>query len=209
MPRHFAALVALLLLALPATAQEVRITPDIAKIDTIVRGQRVTIERNQDNNHRLTGGFTRTSRPCPPFCIHPMKAAPGVETVGEVEVMDFLQQVAAEGRGLLVDARIPDFYVAGTIPGAVNVPFTTVADNNPFRFDIIQALGAQETSTGWDFSSALELLVFCNGPWCDQSPTMIRNLIGMGYPPEKLHYYRGGMQNWLMLGLSVQVPGSG
>lgn len=28
-------------------------------------------------------------------------------------------------------------------------------------------------------------------------------MIEAGYPAEKIHYYRGGMQVWRMLGLSV------
>ena len=189
-------------------AQQVKISPDVARVVTEIRGRTVVIERIQDTKNRLTGGFTRTSRACPPFCIHPMQAAPGVETVGEIELMEFLQTTAAEGKGLLVDARIPDFYNRGTIPGAVNVPFTTVDEKNPYRDDIIRALGAVDKGNGWDFTNVAELLVFCNGPWCDQSPSMIRNLIKIGYPADKLKYYRGGMQNWLMLGLSVDVPNS-
>ena len=29
------------------------------------------------------------------------------------------------------------------------------------------------------------------------------SLLKMGYPPEKLKYYRGGMQAWTSLGLTV------
>jgi len=68
-------------------------------------------------------------------------------------------------------------------------------------------LGARKLEDGtWDFGGARELLLFCNGPWCGQSPRAIRNLIAAGYPPEKLHYYRGGMQNWQLLGLTVVKP---
>jgi rhodanese-related sulfurtransferase len=58
----------------------------------------------------------------------------------------------------------------------------------------------------WDFSRAKEIMLFCNGPWCDQSPRAIRGLVKLGYPVNKIHYYRGGMQDWLLLGLSVEVP---
>jgi hypothetical protein len=33
-------------------------------------------------------------------------------------------------------------------------------------------------------------------------------MIEAGYPAEKIHYYRGGMQVWRSLGLTV-VPGGG
>ena len=48
-----------------------------------------------------------------------------------------------------------------------------------------------------------EVVLFCNGPWCGQSPTAIRRMIEAGYPAEKISYYRWGMQGWRMLGLTV------
>lgn len=193
-------------LATPALAGDVRITPDNESRRIALNGESLVIERIQDTAHQLTGEFTKTSRPCPPFCIHPMAAAPGVETVGEIELMDFLETAVAQGRGLLIDSRVPEWFAKGTIPGAVNVPFSTLEPSNPYRDEILKALGARETGAGWDFSQAFELLMFCNGPWCDQSPRAIRNLTTAGYPPEKIRYYRGGMQLWLMLGLTVHNP---
>ena len=57
-----------------------------------------------------------------------------------------------------------------------------------------------------DFSNALDLILFSNGPWDDQASRAILNLLDAGYPPEKLRFYRGGMQDWLVLGLTVTVP---
>jgi hypothetical protein len=45
--------------------------------------------------------------------------------------------------------------------------------------------------------------IFCNGLWCGQSPTAIRAMIAAGYPAERVFYYRGGMQSWRVLGLTV------
>lgn len=187
-------------------AQDVRITPDTSSYSIEVAGKLVTIQRNQNTNNMLTGDFTKTSRPCPPFCIHPMSAAAGVETLGELELIGFLQTVVAPGNGLLLDSRLPEWFQKGTIPGAVNVPFSTLEPSNPYRDQILQALGGVRAGSGWDFSGAKELALFCNGPWCDQSPRAIRSLVDAGYPAGKLHYYRGGMQSWLMLGLTVQTP---
>ncbi|WP_316301865.1 rhodanese-like domain-containing protein [Aliisedimentitalea sp. MJ-SS2] len=197
---------ALALPTLPALAQEVNITPDMASHSINLNGERVVIERIQDTSHRLSNDFTKTSRPCPPFCIHPISAAPGVDTIGEIEVMEFLENTVATGQGLLIDSRVPSWYQKGTIPGAVNVPFSTLEASNPYRDEILKALGARQTTTGWDFSNALDLAMFCNGPWCDQSPRAIRNLTQAGYPAEKIKYYRGGMQLWLLLGLTVRHP---
>ncbi|QYK43517.1 MAG: rhodanese-like domain-containing protein [Paracoccaceae bacterium] len=206
MPKAIA-LAGAVLAAPAATAQEVRLTEDRAEARIVLNGQPVTIARNQDQSATVTGDFAKTSRPCPPFCIHPMQAAPGVETLGELELIAFLETAVAGGTGVLMDSRLPEWYAKGSIPGAVNVPFATLAPGNPYRDQILLALGAQPRAAGgFDFGTALDLALFCNGPWCDQSPRAIRYLIDAGYPPEKLHYYRGGMQNWLMLGLSVVKP---
>lgn len=189
-----------------ALAQEVRIAPEMPAANLNVNGQSITIERIQDSGNQLTGEFTKTSRPCPPFCIHPMEAAPGVATVGELELISFLEGPAASGNGLLIDTRLPEWYTKGTIPGSVNVPFATLKAENPYRDQILTALGGVQSGDSWDFSGAKELLLFCNGPWCDQSPRAIQELITAGYPAEKLKYYRGGMQVWMSLGLSVARP---
>jgi len=206
MQRLWAAAAALILLAVPSLAQEVRLTPDMLNMALDIRGKTVVIERIQNQDNKLTNGFAKTSRACPPFCIHAMEAAPGIETVGELELIDYLSDYVAQGKGLLIDSRLPDFYSKGTIPGAVNLPFSTVDEGNPYRDEILKALGATPAGGSWEFDTALDLLAFCNGPWCDQSPRMLKNLLAIGYPAEKLRYYRGGMQNWLMLGLSVEVP---
>lgn len=201
-------LVWLLLPAAPLHSLEVNLTADLPYVDIEYEGKRVRIERNQDTGHLLDNSFAKTSRPCPPFCIHPMQAALGVETVGELELLDFLVEKVRTGKGLLIDSRLPEWYWKGTIPGAINIPWNLLeaGPDNPQTAKILTALGAAEDSDGWDFRSALELLLFCNGPWCDQSPRAIRNLISMGYPPEKLYYYRGGMQLWLLLGLTTVIP---
>ena len=190
-------------------AQDVRLTPDsLSKEITFNTGEALVIERIQDTSHQLMGEFTKTSRACPPFCIHAMSAGEGVETVGELEVISFLETTVARGQGLLLDSRMPDWFAKGTIPGAVNVPFATLQESNPYRDEILKALGAETDGTAWDFAAAKELLLFCNGPWCDQSPRAINALRSAGYPAEKIKYYRGGMQVWLLLGLSVKQPTS-
>jgi len=199
---------ALALSGIHASAQEVKITPDQASRTIVLNGQELVIERIQDTAHVIDPSFAKTSRPCPPFCIHPISAAPGIETIGEIELMDFLETTVATGKGLLIDSRVPEWFAKGTIPGAINVPFATLEPTNPYRDEILKALGARQTGAGWDYSAALDLALFCNGPWCDQSPRAIRNLTEAGYPPAKIRYYRGGMQLWMLLGLTVRHPTS-
>jgi rhodanese-related sulfurtransferase len=201
------ALCAVVALPAAATAQEVWITPDLPVFEYEAEGRSYLIERNQDQEAVIEGSFAKTSRPCPPFCVHPMIAAPGVTTVGEIEVLDFIRAHVEPGTGYLVDSRLTNWYDSGTIPGAINLPFNLFDQNgNPFLDPILAQLGAVRRGAAWDFSEAKHLLLFCNGAWCDQSPRAIRNLVAIGYPPEKLNYYRGGMQSWLQLGFGIERP---
>jgi hypothetical protein len=208
MRRFVAGLVVLLFAVSGASAQPVGLTPDTLRKDIVIGGQTVVIMRNQDITATLPDDFARTSRPCPPFCIVPMVAAPGVATLGELELIGFLQDRVARGTGLLLDARLPEFFVKGSLPAAVNVPFTALDPGNPYRDAILEALGAVRQANGWTFSAAQDLALFSNGPWCDQSPRAIRHLLEAGYPASKLHYFRGGMQDWLSLGLTTVLPPS-
>jgi len=186
----------------------VNITESLPYVDIQQGGEKIRIERIQDTSNTLTGFFARTSRECPPFCVHPMKAAPGVTTVGETELLDFLLTQVSNGTGLLVDARTPDWYTKGTIPGSINIPFTVFTANasatsSPEYLKAMETVGATKSAAGWDYSKAKTLLLFCNGSWCDQSPRAIKGLMQNGYPPSKLLYYRGGMQAWQVLGLTT------
>jgi rhodanese-related sulfurtransferase len=90
----------------------------------------------------------------------------------------------------------------------VNIPFTLLLrGDNAYLGRILSILGAKKKNDGsWDFSNARELLLFCNGPWCDQSSRAIKGLRNAGFPADRLYYYRGGMQSWLSLGLTTIVP---
>ncbi|MBL1437347.1 MAG: rhodanese-like domain-containing protein [Rhodobacteraceae bacterium] len=207
----FSAASALILLASPSFAQDVWITPDTPFVELELNDEFLVIERNPDNDAVVPAAFAKTSRACPPFCIQPLEVADGVETIGELELIAFLENEAQSGTGLLIDARTPNFFLAGTIPGSINLPFNLLNadESNPFIEPILAQLGGVKQSNGtWTYENAVSLALFCNGPWCGQSPRAIRNLLSVGYPADKLKYYRGGMQSWLMLGLSVVVPES-
>jgi rhodanese-related sulfurtransferase len=196
-----------LILASAVQAQQVRITPEIAYVDVEHAGTPVRIQRIQDTGNRIIDDFAKTSRPCPEFCIHPMRVAAGVETLGELELMDFMTRQVKSGSGMVIDARLVEFHRIETIPTSVNIPFTVLKGDNPQIGRILQALGARSTGPGqWNFEQARTLALWCNGPWCDQSSRAIKALLQLGYPPEKLKYYRGGMQAWKLMGLTTVVP---
>ncbi|MEO1890008.1 MAG: rhodanese-like domain-containing protein [Cycloclasticus sp.] len=195
-----------------ATAKPVNITPDTASVEFTVNGEKFTIARNQDNNNMIASDYAKTSRPCPPFCIRPITLAPGVETIGELEVMDYLKKMDGDKSIMVIDSRTPDWVARGTIAGAVNIPWTGLdAKKGATELDIelivIDEFGADKDDNGkWDFSKAKTLVMFCNGMWCGQSPRNIYSLLKLGYPADKLKWYRGGMQTWNVLGLSTVMP---
>ena len=191
-----------------AMAQSVQLMDGLPEVSVTIEGQEFTISRNQDENAILSGDFAKTSRACPPFCIQPAAPVTGVVGVAELEVIGFLQDRVASGAGILLDARLPEWFEKGTIPGAVNVPFATLAPDNPFRNEILLALGATPLGGDqFDFADAPELLLFCNGAWSDQSVRALKSLRAAGYPADKLLYYRGGMQDWQSLGLTIVQAG--
>ena len=113
--------------------------------------------------------------------IQPMQVTKGVRTVDEIEVHEFQE------KGLpIIDARTTGFYDVSTIPGAKNIPHN----------EIIERMGELDRDQ--------PAIFFCNGPQCPQSPSAIRNLLEAGHPPEKILYYRGGMHDWVTLGLPVK-----
>lgn len=121
-----------------------------------------------------------------------MSPAPGVTPVGELELLELLQAPDA----IVVDSRTYEWFSSGAIPGAINIPYTEIAD-------ALGQLGCEPDFDGWDCSEAKRVALYCNGAWCGQSPSAIRIMVGLGYPAERIFYYRGGMQSWRLLGLIV------
>lgn len=213
------------------TQKPVGITADLMSITVKNNGQDVEIKRNQDNNATINSDFAKTSRPCPPFCIQPDTIAGGVETIAENGIMDYLQkQSKGDDNILVIDSRTPDWVKKGTIPGATNIPWTKlnpgsgattdgIIDIMTSQFGVKLADGADALSVDeavvaggdavskvFDYTNAKTLVLFCNGIWCGQSPTNIKQLLKFGYPADKIKWYRGGMQDWSVLGLTTVTP---
>ncbi len=136
--------------------------------------------------------------------ISPIKIAKDVETYGELEVLKFLEDMQKDKNKLFIDSRTSNWYEQRTIPGAINIPYTIFVKGTEEELeDALQKLGVKKGKSGYDFSNAKEILLFCNGPWCGQSPISIKRLLKLGYPPKKIKWYRGGMHSWLSLSLTT------
>jgi rhodanese-related sulfurtransferase len=180
------------MIAVPALGEPVNIQRGVAVVTVPTEDGPVDISRNQDNQNRISSDWAMTSRACPPFCIQPIAPAPGVKTIGELELLDMLRDAGA----VVVDSRVTRDFDGGSIPGAISIPYTEAADR-------LEELGCEVDFEGYECTNPVPVALFCNGPWCGQSPTAARRMIKAGYPAELIHYYRGGMQVWRMLGLTV------
>ena len=193
------------------SALKVNISANLAVVEVIHHGQKVTIMRNQNQQNMIKPDFALTSRECPPFCIQPSQLAPGVTTIGELEMLHALQKISDGDTSLLViDSRTKNWVEKGVIPGTVNIPWDALeigkAEAAAMQAILENQLGAKRRGDFWNFDDAKTLALYCNGPWCGQSSTTINDLLKIGYPAHKLHWYRGGMQGWESLGLTTVNP---
>jgi rhodanese-related sulfurtransferase len=86
----------------------------------------------------------------------------------------------------LVDTRVPDSRSGVSLPGAVNVPHDQVVARRD------------------EFDTNRVHILFCNGPQCPQTPDALGSLSDVGYPVDRLAYYRGGMHDWITLAMPTE-----
>jgi rhodanese-related sulfurtransferase len=156
---------------------------------------RIIDEDTQFIIKRPTGNITitRTMTACAKNkgWLQPLVPIEGVHPVTETEVLHALN----DPQSVVVDMRVVDDYVKGTIPGAMHIPYTEMSMR-------LNELGCNKTGQQWNCSTAKKVYAFCNGPVCPQSPIAIKAMVRDGFPAEKIYYYRGGMLDWDALGLT-------
>ena len=112
--------------------------------------------------------------------IQPLQIGNDIRTVDEIEVHRF-----QENGFPIIDARTADFFDVSTIPGAENLPYDEIVHH-------LDQLNRDQPT-----------IFFCNGPQCPQSRWAIQKLLDAGYPASGILYYRGGMHNWVTMGLPL------
>ena len=164
-----------------AVAEDLRIIgEDKSFVATLPSGETITITRQMTDCAKNKGW------------LQPLVPEPGIVPVTEIEVLNAI----SDPDTILVDMRTEEWFLDATLPGSVNIPYTEVA----MRMD---ALGCSKSDAGWVCRNASNVVGFCNGPVCPQSPTAMKAMIRDGFPAEKIHYYRGGMLDWDALGLTT------
>jgi len=142
--------------------------------------------------------------------VQPIALGKGVQTVGELEVLKFLKLLdIAPEKYAIIDSRKPTWYKEITIPHSINIPYTDIAYDEHFPKDFKKNLALLNVSVNnqtLDFSKAKQIILFCNGSWCAQSARAVEELLKLGYPAEKLFWYRGGLQDWIGLGFTTIKP---
>lgn len=188
----------------------VKITETLPYVEVEHAGKPIVVMRHQEPDHRIVAPYDQTARDCPPYCIQPMNLAPGVETIGELELIAYLRRVSKGEPILVIDSRTEPWIARGMIPGAIHIPYTRLdpahAEPDAVAELLEFELGAIRAGALWNFSTAKTLIFYCNGPWCGQSPTNIRVLLALGYPADRIKWYRGGMQMWEQLGFTTVKP---
>jgi rhodanese-related sulfurtransferase len=131
----------------------------------------------------------------------------GIKTVGEIEVLEHIAKTIKEpSKYVLTDMRREEWFETITIPSAINIPYTNIAYDEDFLDDhekLLETYGITYKNGKYGFKNVKTALVFCNAAWCTQSAKGIKELLNLGYPKEKILWYRGGLQEWMNMGFTT------
>jgi len=177
---------------------------DVVEASFVFQGRTLNIEQAPRADMARLAQVSLQTQDCDGICIAPLTSAEGVDTIAEFELIRFLEDSVASGDGLLIDTRPLDGRDAGAISASISVPAELLEANNPFRKDILVAMGARELDGALNFADAMPLMIYDNGPLENDAARSVSLLVEAGYPANKIKYYRGGIQVWTALGLSVE-----
>ncbi|TVZ28780.1 rhodanese-related sulfurtransferase [Gillisia sp. Hel_I_86] len=148
---------------------------DISKIRTPKRAKNFMVPKGIGSESGLVEVDTTWGS------IQPMQAAQNVVTIGEQEVYHHQKMNLS-----IIDIRKASTTDGVSIPGSKSIPYDELAG----RMD--------------ELDKTYPNIFFCNGPQCPQSSTAIKNLLNADFPADRILYYRGGMHDWITMGLPVQ-----
>ncbi len=204
--------------------------PDMPYLFVVHNGRSVKVERDIYDSYKartnLYGYLVQIAGTCPPFCLLPQQLDLPVETVGEIEIIDFMMTKLRKGQGVLLDTRHKEAYQSATIPGSANYSIQIIQKGlGDKEFEdmllalgavrrgeisaldkILEATGVTDTSMltdDWDFNEAKELIVWANSAMNKTPVTAIEILLAAGYPAKKLKWYRGGLASWQYWGFNT------
>jgi rhodanese-related sulfurtransferase len=119
--------------------------------------------------------------------VQPIVAYPGVVTIGELELMEHIRN-----NGAVIDTRQARYLESGgRIPTALHAPWQSIVAE-------VQSYIERGVLTKHSV-----LALYCNGPQCPATQKAIRLLVESGWREDQLLYYRGGIMDWVSLGLPL------
>ena len=146
---------------------------------------------NQDGAPSMvpTGGYGQISDP---MAVGSAGGASDLPQIPELDrpiqiQLDAVKQLFDAGALVLVDAREPDEYAAGHIPGALSMPFDE-ATSEPERLEQLDSGGRA-------------IVTYCGGGTCELSLSLAWELIYAG--KTKVTVYMGGFPEWVEAGYPV------
>ncbi|MBN2411480.1 rhodanese-like domain-containing protein [candidate division KSB1 bacterium] len=102
-----------------------------------------------------------------------------------------LKKLLLDNRAVLLDARLPDAWASGHLPGAINTPLEMLG-----RFmDQIENLPRED----W-------IVTYCDGPPCELGEQLARELKNMGFA--RVAFYPEGLNDWLRAGEPIIKGGN-
>ncbi len=108
------------------------------------------------------------------------------EPTHEVRLDEF-QSFVAERKGVVLDARAASFYREAHIPGALNLPRESFADDYPALRPTLER------------SKDKPIAIYCSGADCPDSQLLSEALAKLGY--RRLLIYTSGWEEWSQTGL--------
>jgi len=99
---------------------------------------------------------------------------------GEVDLAG-MQERWGSGLSIILDARSPGEYAEGHIPGAINIPYESLAEH-------METLAYEATPDQ-------PVVTYCKGPKCDLSHQLATELRLLGY--ENVVVFKAGWEGWI------------
>jgi rhodanese-related sulfurtransferase len=106
----------------------------------------------------------------------------------EIGSLELAAKIREHARFVLVEALPPQYYEAGHLPGAINLPLDAI---EPKAAALVPDQGT-------------EIVVYCSGPACQNSHVAQRKLMSLGY--QHVRVFAGGKAAWTEAGHPL-VPG--
>ena len=117
-----------------------------------------------------------------------------VNSSGDEEPIMFIDfnracQFIENKEGIVLDARNPEDYAEGHIPGSYLLFFYTMNEYYPKLEELLQASPA--------------LLTYCSDVHCEDSEFLANELLNLGYMP--IYVYKGGIEDWKSRQMPVET----